>query len=93
MKDGFRHACSGHTCTAAEVPKAPSIAGIVCAMVPLASATALGIIGGTISLSLLCIWWLLRLEGQETDEEEAAAADNDEPLVAQEANRDQKRSF
>ena len=40
-------------------------------MVPLASATALGIIGGTISLSLLCIWWLLRLERQETDEEEA----------------------
>jgi cbb3-type cytochrome oxidase subunit 3 len=41
-------------------------------MVPLASATALGIIGGTISLSLLCIWWLLRAERQETDEEEAA---------------------
>ncbi|HTC71993.1 MAG TPA: hypothetical protein VK655_03845 [Solirubrobacteraceae bacterium] len=41
-------------------------------MVPLASATALGIIGGTISLALLCIWWLLRAERQETDEEEAA---------------------
>jgi hypothetical protein len=49
-----------------------SIAGIVCSMVPLASATALGIIGGTISLSLLAIWWLLRAERQETDEEEAA---------------------
>jgi hypothetical protein len=65
-----------------------SIAGIVCAMVPLASATALGIIGATISLSLLCIWWLLHVERQETDEEEAAAADSGEPLVAREANRD-----
>jgi hypothetical protein len=51
-------------------------------MVPLASATALGIIGGTISLSLLCIWWLLRLERQETDEEEAV-----ERAEAQDARR------
>jgi hypothetical protein len=40
-------------------------------MVPLASATALGVVAGAISLSLLCIWWLLRVEAQESDEDEA----------------------
>jgi type VI protein secretion system component VasK len=65
------------------------IAGIVWTMVPLASATALGIIGGTISLSLLCIWWLLRAERQETDEEEAAEraeAEAARPAVKDELN-------
>lgn len=41
-------------------------------MVPLASATALGILGGVIGLSLLCLWWLLRAESRDADEEEAA---------------------
>jgi hypothetical protein len=41
-------------------------------MVPLASATALGILGGVISVSLLCLWWLLRAESLDADEEEAA---------------------
>jgi len=41
-------------------------------MVPLASATALGILGGVISVSLLCLWWLLRAESRDADEEEAA---------------------
>jgi uncharacterized membrane protein len=40
-------------------------------MVPLASATALGVLGGVIGLSLLCLWWLLRVEAQESDEDEA----------------------
>jgi hypothetical protein len=71
MKEGFRRPGAGVACGGADAAGTPSIAGIVCAMVPLASATALGIIGGTISLSLLCIWWLLRAERQETDEEEA----------------------
>jgi hypothetical protein len=62
-------------------------------MVPLASATALGIIGGAISLSLLCIWLVLRVENEEADEDEAAAADSGEPLVAREADRDQQRTF
>ncbi|MCW3018150.1 MAG: hypothetical protein JWN10_458 [Solirubrobacterales bacterium] len=41
-------------------------------MVPLASSTALGILGGVIGLSLLCLWWLLRAESRDADEEEAA---------------------
>jgi len=41
-------------------------------MVPLASGTALGIIGGVISVSLLFLWWLLRAESRDADEEEAA---------------------
>lgn len=41
-------------------------------MIPLASATALGILGGVISVSLLCLWWLLRAESRDADEEEAA---------------------
>jgi hypothetical protein len=41
-------------------------------MVPLASAAALGILGGVISVSLLCLWWLLRAESRDADEEEAA---------------------
>jgi hypothetical protein len=39
-------------------------------MVPLASATALGVLGGVIGLSLLALWWLLRGEQRETEEEE-----------------------
>jgi hypothetical protein len=62
-------------------------------MVPLASATALGIIGGAISLSLLCIWLVLRVENKEADEDEAAAADSGKLLVAREADRDQQRTF
>lgn len=61
----------------ADAAGTPSIAGIVCAMVPLASATALGVIGGTISLALLCIWWLLRAESREADEEEASESELD----------------
>jgi hypothetical protein len=41
-------------------------------MVPLASGTALGIIGGVISVSLLFLWWLLRAESRDADEEEAS---------------------
>jgi hypothetical protein len=41
-------------------------------MVPLASGTALGILGGVISVSLLFLWWLLRAESRDADEEEAA---------------------
>jgi hypothetical protein len=41
-------------------------------MVPLASASGLVVIGGTISLALLAIWWLLRAEGREFAEEQAA---------------------
>jgi hypothetical protein len=79
MKGGFPYRCGGVSRGDAEGAGTPSIAGIVCAMVPLASATALGIIGGTVSLSLLCIWWLLRAERQETDEEEAAEQAQAEP--------------
>ena len=87
MKESFRWACGGGRRRRCPVVGAPSIVGIVWTMVPLASATALGIIGGTISVSLLCIWWLLRAERQETDEEEAAAAESGEPLAGREANR------
>ena len=52
------------------VAGAPRIGGIVCPMVPLASATALGVLGGVIGLSLLALWWLLRGEARETEEEE-----------------------
>lgn len=41
-------------------------------MVPLASATGLGILGGVISVSLLCLWWLLRAEARDAEEEDAA---------------------
>ncbi len=41
-------------------------------MVPLASSTGIGILGGTISVSLLFLWWLLRAESRDSDEEEAA---------------------
>jgi hypothetical protein len=41
-------------------------------MVPLASATGIGVLGGVIAVSLVLLWWLLRVESQEADEEEAA---------------------
>jgi hypothetical protein len=41
-------------------------------MVPLASASGLAVIGGSISLALLAIWWLLRGEAREYEEEQAA---------------------
>jgi hypothetical protein len=47
-------------------------AGIVCSMIPLASGTGIGILGGVIAVTLICLWWLLRAESREADEEEAA---------------------
>jgi hypothetical protein len=41
-------------------------------MVPLASATGIGVLGGAIGVSLLFLWWLLRAESRDADEEEAA---------------------
>ena len=41
-------------------------------MVPLASATGIGVLGGSIGVSLLFLWWLLRAESRDADEEEAA---------------------
>ncbi len=41
-------------------------------MVPLASATGIGVLSGTICVSLLFLWWALRAESRESDEEEAA---------------------
>lgn len=40
-------------------------------MLPLASATGIGVLGGTIIVSLLFLWWLLRAESRDADEEEA----------------------
>jgi hypothetical protein len=62
-------------------------------MLPLASGTGIGILGGTIGVSLLFLWWLLRAESRDADEEEAVATtEGDDSLAAREAEVERQRS-
>jgi hypothetical protein len=58
-------------------------------MLPLASASGLAVVTGAISASLLFLWWLLRAESRDADEEEAT--EPAEAEAAREAVEDSPR--